>query len=137
MSQGVSNNSRPAGPHSLNPSGVQKLLIVEDDEDVRTQMKWALSQDYDVFLAEDRSNALDLMTHEQPAVITLDLGLPPRPTEVEEGFATLSEMLSIDPYIKVIIITGRGEKEHALRAVGEGAYDFMYKPIEIDELKSC
>ncbi len=112
-----------------------KLLIVEDDEDVRTQMKWALAQDYRVFLAEDRSSAMDLMSREQPAVITLDLGLPPRPANVEEGFATLSEILSSDSHVKVIIITGRGEKEHALRAVGEGAYDFMYKPVDIDELK--
>jgi two-component system NtrC family response regulator len=112
-----------------------KLLIVEDDEDVRTQMKWALAQDYSVFLAGDRSSAMVLMAREQPAVIILDLGLPPRPADVEEGFATLSEILSADSHVKVIIITGRGEKEHALRAVGEGAYDFLYKPVEIDELK--
>jgi two-component system, NtrC family, response regulator len=68
-------------------------------------------------------------------VVTLDLGLPPRPAHVEEGFAALAEMLSADSFIKVIIITGRGEKEHALKAVGEGAYDFLYKPVEIDELK--
>ena len=112
-----------------------KLLIVDDDEDVRTQMKWALARDYRVFLAEDRSSAMDLMSREQPAVITLDLGLPPRPAEVDEGFATLSEILAADSHVKVIIITGRGEKEHALRAVGEGAYDFMYTPVEIDELR--
>ena len=112
-----------------------KLLIVEDDEDVRTQMKWALAQDYSVFLAGDRSSAMVLVAREQPAVVTLDLGLPPRPADVEEGFATLSEILSADSHVKVIIITGRGEKEHALRAVGEGAYDFLYKPVEIDELK--
>jgi len=112
-----------------------KLLIVDDEETIRTQMKWALSQDYGVLLAEDRRSALELVEMEKPSVVTLDLGLPPRPADVEEGFATLSEMLSFDPFIKIIIITGRGEKEHALKAVGEGAYDFMYKPVQIDELK--
>ncbi len=135
MSPEISNNSPSPKTYPLHSFGKQKLLIVDDDEDVRTQMKWALAQDYEVFLAEDRSNAMDWVAKEQPAVVTLDLGLPPQPADVEEGFATLAEMLSADSHVKVIIITGRGEKEHALRAVGEGAYDFMYKPVEIDELK--
>jgi two-component system NtrC family response regulator len=112
-----------------------KLLIVDDEEDIRTQMKWALAQEYTVGLAEDRRSAMEVVEREKPVVVTLDLGLPPRPADAEEGFATLSEILSFDPFIKVIIITGRGEKEHALKAVGEGAYDFMYKPVLIDELK--
>jgi two-component system NtrC family response regulator len=78
---------------------------------------------------------MEVVEREKPVVVTLDLGLPPRPADAEEGLATLSEILSFDPFIKVIIITGRGEKEHALKAVGEGAYDFMYKPVLIDELK--
>ncbi len=121
----------PPTPDTLHP----KLLIVDDEEDIRTQMKWALAQDYQVFLAEDRAGAMDVVSREQPPVVTLDLGLPPRPAHVEEGFSVLAEMLAADPFIKVIIITGRGEKEHALKAVGEGAYDFLYKPVEIDELK--
>ena len=121
----------PPAPGTLHP----KLLIVDDEEDIRTQMKWALAQDYQVFLAGDRGSAMEIVAKEQPPVVTLDLGLPPRPAHVEEGFAALAEMLSADSFIKVIIITGRGEKEHALKAVGEGAYDFLYKPVEIDELK--
>jgi two-component system NtrC family response regulator len=112
-----------------------KLLIVEDDEDLRTQMKWALARDYDVLMAENRQIALEFVRNDHPAVVTLDLGLPPHPAGVEEGFATLNEILTELPQAKAIIITGRGEKEHALRAVGLGAYDFFYKPIEIDELK--
>jgi len=111
------------------------LLIVEDDEDLRTQMKWALAGDYGVLLAEDRQTALEKVRSERPAVMTLDLGLPPAPAGVEEGFQTLSEILMEDPDVKVIIITGRGEKEYALRAVGMGAYDYFFKPIGIDELK--
>ncbi|NLD79682.1 MAG: PEP-CTERM-box response regulator transcription factor [Smithella sp.] len=98
-------------------------------------MKWALTGDYDIYLAEDRPSAIALINKEQPAVITLDLGLPPNPAGVEEGFAVLDHILDEYGHTKVIIITGRSEKEHALRAVGKGAYDFFYKPIELDELK--
>lgn len=112
-----------------------KLLIIEDDEDLRTQMKWALANDYDVMLAEDRLNAIAILHKDQPLVVMLDLGLPPLPAGVEEGFAALDEILSDSPDTKVIIITGRGEKEFALRAVEKGAYDYFYKPIQIDELK--
>jgi two-component system NtrC family response regulator len=119
----------------VSPTLAPRLLIVDDEEDIRTQMKWALGQDYQVFLAEDRGSALEIQGRERPSVVTLDLGLPPRPADVEEGFATLAEMLSRDPFLKAIIITGRAEREHALKAVGEGAYDFLYKPVQIDELK--
>jgi len=125
----------PSTQHPALSPLLPKLLIVDDEEDIRTQMKWALAQDYQVFLAGDRGSAMEVVGKEQPPVVTLDLGLPPRPAHVEEGFAALSEMLSADSFIKVIIITGRGEKEHALKAVGEGAYDFLYKPVQIDELK--
>ena len=113
----------------------QKLLIVDDDEDLRTQMKWALTADYDVYLAEDRQSAIAIINKEQPVVVTLDLGLPPNPAGVEEGFAILDHILDEYSHTKVIIITGRGEKEYALRAVENGAYDFFYKPIQLDELK--
>lgn len=112
-----------------------KLLIVEDDEELRTQMKWALVRDYEVFLANDRPNALEILRSERPAVVTLDLGLPPHPEGVEEGFLALADMLEQDSLAKVIIITGQGEKDNALKAIGQGAYDFFCKPIQIDELK--
>lgn len=112
-----------------------KLLIVEDDLDLRTQMKWSLGQDYEVFQAEDRPSALEVLSKEKPPIVTLDLGLPPRPDGVEEGFRALGEMLEQDGLVKVIIITGQGEKDNALKAVDQGAYDFFCKPIQIAELK--
>ena len=112
-----------------------KLLIVEDDEAIRTPMKWVLSEDYEILLAEDRVTAMDLFKRETPSVVTLDLGLPPYPSEVREGFAALNEMLSHDGFAKIIVITGQGEKDHALKAIGQGAYDFLCKPTQIDELK--
>ena len=112
-----------------------KLLIIEDDVDVSSQMKWGLLNDYQVFLAEDRARALAIFKDERPPVVTLDLGLPPKPGSVEEGFLALAEMLEDDPLSKVIIITGRDEKEHALAAIGQGAYDFLTKPVQFDELQ--
>jgi two-component system NtrC family response regulator len=122
-------------PYPQLPVLQDKLLIVEDDESTRTQMRWALSQDYEVLVAGDRANALEILKKERPPVVTLDLGLPPHPGDVTEGFAALFDILSHGALIKVIVITGRAEKEHALKAVGQGAYDFFYKPIQVDELK--
>ena len=122
-------------PNTQHPSSKPKLLIIEDDEAIRTQMKWALAEDYEVFLAEDRNSALELVRTKKPPVVTLDLGLPPHPADVEEGFNTLNDLVSFSPFMKVILITGRSDKGNALKAIGQGAYDFFYKPVEIDELK--
>jgi two-component system, NtrC family, response regulator len=112
-----------------------KLLIVDDDEEIRTQMKWALAKDYEISLAEDRASAIGQFREKHPSVVLLDLGLPPNPANPEEGLATLSELLALDRLLKVVIITGQGEKEIALLAIGAGAYDFLSKPVEMAELK--
>ena len=125
----------PSHMDALSASAKPKLLIVDDDEEIRTQMKWAVGQDYDVLLAEDRTKALATFGSHRPAVVILDLGLPPRPNEPEEGFSTLSGVLDLERTAKVIIISGQSEKENALRAVGSGAFDFLCKPIEVEELK--
>ena len=112
-----------------------KLLIVEDDAELSTQMKWGLSKEYQIFQAEDRSSALKILNSENPPVLTLDLGLPPKPNGVEEGFLTLEDILAHDALTKVIVITGQHEKEHALAAIGSGAYDFLAKPVHLEELR--
>lgn len=112
-----------------------KLLIVDDDEAIRTQMKWALGQDYEILLAEDRKGALEISGAERPAITLLDLGLPPRPNDCDEGLAALAQLIAIDRQAKVIVISGQGEKKNAMQAVGAGAYDFLCKPIDKDELK--
>ena len=112
-----------------------KILIVDDDEAIRTQMKWALSEHYEVHFAEDRKAAGEGFEVNSPAVTLLDLGLPPRPNESDEGLAVLSDILAIDNTAKVIIISGQGEKQNAIEAVGAGAYDFLCKPVEMDELR--
>src|ERR1035441_7319420 len=125
------NNDFFKGIHAMTKT---RLLIVEDDEDIRTQMKWALGNDYEVFTAGDRAGALAAFTANRPAVTLLDLGLPPRPNEPEEGLAVLSAVLALDPLAKVIVVSGQGDKQNALRAVGAGAYDFLCKPVDMDDL---
>ena len=111
------------------------LLLVDDDEAIRTQMKWALSADYEIVSAEDRAGAVENFKKKKPAVTLLDLGLPPRPADPDEGLATLAELKAVDEMAKVIVISGQGEKKNALEAVAAGAYDFLCKPVDPDELK--
>ncbi len=110
-----------------------KLLIVEDDEGLQRQLRWAY-EDYEVILAGDRKSAIDALRAEEPCVVTLDLGLPPDPDGVSEGFATLAEIIALKPDTKVIVASGHGARESAMRAIASGAYDFYQKPVDIDEL---
>ena len=112
-----------------------KILIVDDDEAIRTQMKWALDGDYEVYFAQDRSEAIAAFEANSPAVTLLDLGLPPRVNESDEGLAVLSNIFAMDNTAKVIIISGQSEKQNAIEAVGAGAYDFLCKPVQMGELR--
>jgi two-component system NtrC family response regulator len=109
------------------------LLIVEDDPALQTQMKWAFDA-YDVAVASDREQAIAQVRRLEPAVVTLDLGLPPRPDDTREGFRALSEILELAPDTKVIVLTGQNDRVNALRAVSLGAYDFYAKPFEPEVL---
>jgi two-component system NtrC family response regulator len=109
------------------------LLIVEDDEGLQRQLKWAY-EGYQVIIAGDRARAIEMVRLHEPAVVTLDLGLPPDPDGTTEGFATLTEILQLKPDTKVIVASGHGARESALKAIALGAYDFYRKPVDIDEL---
>ncbi|HEX9965065.1 MAG TPA: PEP-CTERM-box response regulator transcription factor [Allosphingosinicella sp.] len=110
-----------------------KLLIVEDDEGLQRQLRWAYD-DYEVLVASNRDSAINMLRAEEPPVVTLDLGLPPDPNGVTEGFATLETILALKPETKVIVASGHGARESALRAIASGAYDFYQKPVDIDQL---
>jgi len=112
-----------------------KLLIVEDEESIRNQMKWALSDEYEVIPADNRTQALELARKESPPVVLLDLGLPPSPRTAEEGLRCLREILRVDSGAKVIVVTGNQEKENAFLAIEKGAFDYFLKPAQIEELK--
>jgi len=116
-------------------SAKPRLLVIDDDEDLRSQMRWALTDEFAIALAGSREEAIEKARAEPPAVVTLDLGLPPHPGGVEEGFATLDALRAADAGVKVVVITGREDRAHALRAVDQGAYDFFVKPIDVEELK--
>ena len=109
------------------------LLVVEDDEGLQRQLKWAYDG-YQVVCAGDRASAIEALRAHEPAVVTLDLGLPPDPDGTNEGFATLAEILRLKPDTKVIVASGHGARESAMRAIAMGAYDFYKKPVDIDEL---
>ncbi|MBU2875225.1 PEP-CTERM-box response regulator transcription factor [Marinobacter salexigens] len=113
----------------------RRLLIVEDDPGLQSQMRWCFSDDLDVTVASDRDAALTALRREEPHVVTLDLGLPPDPGGATEGFALLEEILRLAPSTKVIVVTGREDKENAVIAVGMGASDFYQKPLDADILK--
>jgi two-component system NtrC family response regulator len=110
-----------------------KLLVVEDDPGLQAQLKWAY-EDFEVLLASDRAQAMAALRAEAPAVVTLDLGLPPDPDGTSEGFAVLDEIMAIKPDTKVIVASGHGARESALQAIAKGAYDFYQKPVDIDAI---
>jgi len=112
----------------------RKLLIVEDDPGIQSQLRWCF-EDYEVIAAVDRASAITELRRHEPAVVLQDLGLPPDDSGVEEGFATLREILSLAPFTKVIVVTGHGDQNNAVRAVGFGAYDFYQKPVDVDTLQ--
>ena len=109
------------------------LLIVEDDLALQKQIKWSLDR-FESVTASDRESALVQLRRYQPRVVTMDLGLPPDPDSVSEGFKLLGQMLDIDPNLKVIVLTGQNDQAHALRAVALGAYDFQAKPFDPEVL---
>ncbi|MGN6155598.1 MAG: PEP-CTERM-box response regulator transcription factor [Sphingomicrobium sp.] len=114
-------------------SDLPVLLVVEDDEGLQRQLKWAYDG-YRVVVAGDRASAIEALRLHEPAVVTLDLGLPPDPDGTEEGFLTLEAMLALKPDTKIVVASGHGARESAMKAIALGAYDFYRKPVDIDDL---
>jgi two-component system, NtrC family, response regulator len=110
-----------------------KLLIVEDDDAIRTQLKYALREEYALSFAPNRAKALALVKEVHPDIVSLDLGLPPHPDTAEEGLQALEEILRAAPTTKVIVVTGNGDRSSARRAVELGASDYLSKPIDLAE----
>ncbi|SMQ74343.1 two component, sigma54 specific, transcriptional regulator, Fis family [Altererythrobacter xiamenensis] len=109
------------------------LLVVEDDEGLQAQLKWAYD-DFEVVPALDRESAIAALRQLEPSVVTLDLGLPPDPDGTSEGFAVLDAIMELKPDTKVIVASGHGARESALKAIENGAYDFYQKPVDIEAL---
>ena len=120
--------------HPAVNEGTRKLLIVEDDPGIQSQLRWCFG-DYEVLAADDRQSAINELRRHEPAVVLQDLGLPPHDSGVEEGFATLREILKLAPHTKIVVVTGHGDQSNAVKAVGLGAYDFYQKPVDVDTLQ--
>jgi len=105
------------------------LLIVEDDPALQKQMQWAFDQ-YETVVAGDRESALAQLRRYEPAVVTMDLGLPPQPDDPAEGLKLLEEIHGLAPDTKVIVLTGQNDRANALKAISLGAHDFCPKPFE-------
>ncbi len=114
---------------------MEKLLIVDDNEEIRKQLKWGIGKDYNLLLAGDAKEALSLFKKHHPKVVTLDMGLPPHEEGAEIGLRCLQDIIMNGPFTKVIVITGNNERENALKAVQMGAYDYYQKPVDLGELK--
>jgi len=113
----------------LSNEKARPLLIVEDDPALQKQLRWSFDQ-YETLTASDRDSALAQLHRHNPAVVTMDLGLPPDADSVSEGFRLLEQILLASPDTKVIVLTGQNDRSNALRAIGIGAYDFFAKPFE-------
>ena len=110
------------------------LMIVEDDTGLRSQLRWSF-EDYDVVMAGDRTAALAMLERHKPAVVLQDLGLPPDPAGTSEGFATIGEIQAQAPHVKIIVVTGNGDRDNAVKAIGCGAFDFCSKPLDLEVLR--
>ena len=112
-----------------------KLLMVDDEENILKQMRWALEEDYDVYTTSIEGEAVSIFEKERPPVVTLDLSLNPHNPADLGGMRLLEQILSEQPSTRAIVITGNGDDKNALAAVRLGAFDYYGKPVRIDELK--
>jgi two-component system NtrC family response regulator len=117
----------------MNTTRHAPLLIVEDDLALQKQLKWSLDR-FESVTADDVASAVLQFRRHGPAVVTMDLGLPPDRDAVSEGFKCLEKLLELDPAVKVIVLTGQNDQDNALRAIRMGAYDFLAKPVDPDVL---
>ncbi|VAW84722.1 Response regulatory protein [hydrothermal vent metagenome] len=112
---------------------MQKLIVVEDDLGIQSQLKWSFDN-YEIIFAVNRVEAIAAVRRYEPAVVLLDLGLPPDPENASEGLAVLDGIMKLAPETKVIVVTGNDDRSNAVRAIASGAYDFYQKPIDMDVL---
>ena len=117
-------------------SDAPKLLVVEDDDAARLQLKYALRDRYAMWFADNRARALAIVEEIHPDLVSLDLGLPPHPDTVEEGLRTLEDILRIAPGTKVVVLTGSGDRINARRAIELGAVDYLSKSADLAEYET-
>ncbi len=122
--------------NTQNSTPLPSLLLVEDSQEIREQMKWGLKSLYTIFEADNREKAVEILQREKIGLVTLDLGLPPDADGVTEGLIGLEQLIEVNPLVKIVVITGNQDRANALKAVQLGAYDFMEKPVDLEVLKT-
>src|SRR5215831_1718804 len=113
----------------------ERVLIVDDEESIRNQLRWGLADEYDVSTAGTAAEARDALRRNPPGVVTLDVTLSPQGGPAEEGMRLLDEIVDRYPFTKVVMVTGNDRRENALAAIRRGAVDWYAKPIQLEELK--
>ncbi len=113
----------------------ERVLIVDDEESIRNQLRWGLADEYEVFTAASADEARRLLRERQPNVVTLDVALSPPGGPADEGMQLLDEIVDRHPFTKVIMVTGNDRRENALTAIRRGAVDWYAKPIQLEELR--
>lgn len=115
-------------------SRLEKVLIVDDEDSIRNQLRWGLAEEYEVLTAGTAEEARRLLRDERPSVVTLDVTLGPA-TAGPEGLELLDEIVERHPFTKVVMVTGNDSRENALTAIRRGAVDWYAKPIHLEELR--
>jgi len=119
---------------SANMMANPTLLIVDDDEGIRAQLKWGI-EGFDIITADSREKAIQQFEKYQPNLVTLDLGLPPDVEGTSEGFAILAALLERNPDATIVVVSGSDREINTVKARQNGAYDFYAKPVEIESLQ--
>ncbi len=108
-----------------------RLLVVEDEASMREFLKIMLVQDgYDVFLAANGEEGLKQYQKQRPDLVLTDVKMPKM-----SGLDLIREIHALDAFVPVIAVTAYASADDAIRAVREGAYDYLSKPFQIEDLR--
>jgi len=118
--------------HKTAPMEKAVLLLVDDDQLITESMSFILKKKYQVYIAESRVQAKDIILSlkSPPQLALVDLGLPPFPHQADEGFALIEDLLSHDPQMKILLLSGHNEEMNIQHALTLGAVDFIPKPVD-------
>jgi two-component system NtrC family response regulator len=113
----------------------ERVLIVDDEESIRNQLRWGLADEFEVVTAATAAEARRALREAPPRVVTLDVNLTPGGPVSTEGLALLDEVVDRHPGVKVVMVTANDSRENALTAIRRGAVDWYSKPIDLEDLR--
>ena len=114
------------------------LLLVDDDPLIVDSLEFELAEDYRVITAGSRPEAREILQRspEAPELALVDLGLPPDTHVPDEGFRLIQELLSFNPRVKILVLSGQSTRANIQHALTLGAVDFIPKPTDTDLLRA-